>query len=630
MLTESKICVLCGEEKTPEGETKKARFYCMSCGKEWILEKRRSTRFGNFLLGLQQEQKISLLLDSLALFNSTLKMQDLVTSYSSFIHQRLGERNVAILLIDTDRAKIRLAGYKSKKTPLERLVHKIHLDYDVSYGILIRSMTEAKSFYYEMNSEKHPFYKYYSDLTGTKSQLVVPIIYGNHPIGLVTMDYSHDDGSKLRDEQEIMELLTGQFAVALRNAMLYDRSKSQSTHFQNLHLSALTLSKLYLDNHDEMMRMILLTASGFLDTTKNILYENDFDVSHVRIYELNRSAGSPGMNTSIREIPREKVDDILKIKEPIRQGQDFYLPFTLEDGTEFYFHLSREDSNFSMDDFEVLNAYVALAKITIDNTRLYRSMSDQKKIEREIEIAREIQLNLLPRNTPNFPGYEFGGFMEAARGVGGDYYDFITSPDNSEVVICIGDVSGKGVGAGMVMATVRTILHSLVRKKPSPDEILTNINTYLYYNYRDSPTPRFMTMTIISWDPETGIFHYSGAGHGSILVHRNKTNTLEFIETKGIILGIQPDIQSFQNNGEILLNPGDTMLLITDGVTESMNEKGESFEDERVYASFIKNINLDCKSILTEIYKELKQFAGTKEQHDDITMISIKRYGSNQ
>lgn len=624
MQSDSIICVLCGEDNTPEGETKKGRFFC-TCGKEWILEKRKSARYSGLLDKNSSEFKTSLILDSLSLFNSALSLNELVDNFCEFVYNRMEERNISVLLMDIERSKIQLSSYKSKSPILPKTMKKIQLDYDLSHGVLVRSMAEVRSIYYLIDRETHPFYKYYAKLTKTKAQLVVPIIYGSNALGLVTMDYPDIDNQNHAIEQEIMELLVAQFAIALRNSILYDRSKNQSSNFQNLHLSALTLSKLYLDKYDEVMRMMLLAASSFVSTSENYLYEVNHEENSSNVYILLKDHKTGSISISTRSELTESEIELMKLKEPFYKENKIYLPFDSQDGVHFSIHLIRNDEYFTRDDFEVLNAFIALSKITIDNTRLYRKMSDQKKFEREIEIAREIQINLLPKKTPQFPGYEFAGYMEAARGVGGDYYDFITSPDQSEVVICIGDVSGKGVGAGMVMATVRTILHSLVRKQPTPIQILHDINTYLYYNYKDSTTPRFMTMTIILWEPATGEFHFSGAGHGSILVYRKATGSLEIIETKGIILGIEPDITQWNHTGIIYLEEGDRLLLFTDGVTESMNEKGESFDDFRLGKAFQKYSHHSASGILEHISKDLMEFLGNREQHDDITMITISR-----
>jgi sigma-B regulation protein RsbU (phosphoserine phosphatase) len=215
--------------------------------------------------------------------------------------------------------------------------------------------------------------------------------------------------------------------------------------------------------------------------------------------------------------------------------------------------------------------------------------------------------------------------MMPARGIGGDYYDYIIAPNSKELFLCIGDVSGKGVAAGLVMATVRTILHSLVRVKDSPWEIISDINNYLHSSYKDALTPRFMSLILIRWSLETNMIVVSGAGHGDFYIHRADENKIEEVETGGVILGITSDITQFKNEETIVLNKSDTILMFTDGVTEAYNENEEQFGEIALKEKFLDSIFSDPKQILENIYSEVKTFMKDKEQHDDITMVAVRK-----
>jgi serine phosphatase RsbU (regulator of sigma subunit)/transposase-like protein len=618
------VCLLCAEPRVPEGTTRKARFYCNTCGKEWILERRKSTRFSGLVHARDSSDRIAVLLDSLALFNSTLKLEELTKSFIDFVFHKFGKRNIALLLMDLEREKIALAGYRSNSSKIESKIRNLDPDFELSYGVLIRSMSDLRSIYYPIEPESHPFYNFYANLTGTKFQLVVPIVYGPNPLGLVTMDFYDENQEEHREDQELLELLVAQFAVAVRNANLYEKSKQQSNYFQNLHLAALTLSKLYLDNHSEMHRMILLTAASFSDSEIHTLYLQNSAQEKSEILIWNRLTQDSGVHIQTKEWTRED-SEIFQTKDSQFSPKEILLYFKTEDETEYLLCLKKVNNRFSKHDFEVLNAFIALSKITLENAAMYSRIRDQSKMEREMEIAKEIQKNLLPKFLPEFDDFDFTGLMESAIGVGGDYFDFILAPDRSELIACIGDVSGKGVGAGMVMATVRTILHSLVRKKPKPFEILSDINTYLYFNYRDSNTVRFMTMTLLSWKPGTNQIGFSGAGQGNILHFRRKLGKVDEISTNGIILGIQPKIQAWENFNTVEMDPGDVLLLYTDGVNEAKNPQGEQFEEERIIRFLEKFSDLPAKEILEKIYSEIMLFTGKTGQDDDITMICIKR-----
>ena len=176
------------------------------------------------------------------------------------------------------------------------------------------------------------------------------------------------------------------------------------------------------------------------------------------------------------------------------------------------------------------------------------------------------------------------------------------------------------------MVTARTIIHSVIRRLSELKEIVTELNSYLYYNSRNAAIMRFMSLTCLKWARDSNVFHYCGSGHGNLLVYRAKSNTIEVIFTGGTILGIMPDISEYYSEGKIDLEIGDSILMYTDGVTESMNTRGEQLEEEGLLTSFNKHNALKPAEILDGIYRDIKNFSvNIASQHDDITMLIIKR-----
>ncbi|WP_244241908.1 GAF domain-containing SpoIIE family protein phosphatase [Leptospira kanakyensis] len=635
---EDRICLLCAEPQLPNGLTKNGRFFCQTCNREWILEKRKIPRIGKNILSSQE--KTEFLLDNLSLFNSSIDLEDLMQRFTELISVRLKRDKVAVFITNLELGEIKLAYYSTKQKNLQRAIKRITLDYDLSYGILIESLAKGEPCFYKFSEQTHPFYEFYSKLTGTKSQLVIPILYAGTAVGMVTIDYEEEDDSYFEEHQEILQIVVGQFAVSLRNSLLFSKSENQSKNFQSLHTAALTLSQLYLNNHDEMVRMILLTLSGIVESSLTCLVENQTGSSKAKIFKLHRDLENQQIQTKTETIDIQKINSLLQTKETITvdpitdlnfevigiEGKEsMVFPLTLENGTRCVFILTKQNSRFPHDEIEALNAFVSLARITMENSNLYQNLSNKERLEKEIEIAKEIQSTLLPRKAPEAEGFSFGGFMVPARGIGGDYYDFILSPNRNELFICIGDVSGKGVAAGLVMATVRTILHSLVRVKDSPWEILNDINNYLYASYKEAITPRYMSMILLRWNLITGEVQFSGAGHGNFYHYHADSKSLSVIETEGVILGIQPDISRFRNESKLRFDSGDTILLYTDGVTEARNAEETEFSEPKLKSSFLSWISLEPKNILEKIYSELKEFVKEQEQHDDITMVAVRK-----
>ncbi len=635
---EETFCLLCQEPQLPEGITNQGRFYCRTCDKEWILEKRKIPRAAKTVLS--SEEKTEFLLDCLSLFNSSMGLEDLLYRFTELIRDRLKREKLAVFIANLELGDIRLAYYSAKQKSLQRAIKRIHIDYDLSFGVLVESMAKRETKFYALSDQTHPFYKFYSELTGTKAQLVIPILYANTAVGMLAVDYEDDDITQHIEDQDILQLVVGQFAVSLRNSLLYSKSQNQSKNFQSLHTAALTLSKLYLDNHHEMIRMILLTLSGIVESNVACLIEKPKTTMTVKVFKLQRDLDNFQIDTETSMINVASLFHLLHAKETITIDPKEYplfntlgvigkeiviLPVTLENGTDCIFVLAKPDSRFPQDEIEALNAFVSLARITMENATLYENLSKKERLEKEIEIAKEIQSTLLPRKIPETEYISFGGFMMPARGIGGDYYDYIIAPNKKELFLCIGDVSGKGVAAGLVMATVRTILHSLVRVKESPWEIISDINNYLHSSYKDAQTPRFMSLILIRWNLESNTIVVSGAGHGNFYIHRFQENKIEEIITGGVILGIAGDIGKFKNEEAIEMNPNDTILMFTDGVTEAYNEQEEQFGEEALKSVFISSIQNEPKTILENIYSKIKTFMRDKEQHDDITMVAIRK-----
>jgi len=637
-MIEENACLLCQEPQKPEGISQEGKFYCNTCEREWILEKRKIPRSAKALLS--SSSKTEFLLDCLSLFNSSIGIHELLDRFASLVSERMDRNKIAVFISDLELGEIKLLYYSAKHKAIERAIKRIKVDYDLGYGVLIESMASRKSHFYKLKEQSHPFYKFYSELTGTKSQLLLPIVYGNVAVGMLAVDYEVEDFEPYQDDQDILSLVLGQFAVSLRNVSLYDKSQNQSRNFQSLHTAALTLSKLYTHDHEEMIKMILLTLSGIVDSTISCLLELQPSGSEIKIYKLFRNLENYNIHT---EIEIGEISHLLNMLEEsasitvephnhpfflhlgVVGREALILPIKLDNGTDCVFTMVKPESRFPREEIEALNAFVSLARITMENAILYQNLAAKERLEKEIEIAKEIQTTLLPRKPPETPFFKFGGLMMPARGIGGDYYDFILSPDSNELFLCIGDVSGKGVAAGLVMATVRTILHSLVRVRKSTWDIVNDINSYLYQSYKDSNTPRFMSLILMKWSSENQKIIVSGAGHGYFYLYKNSTDALELIDTGGVILGISPDISQFRNEHIIDFAEGDCLFMFTDGVTEALNPQEEQFGEERLIQGIKDAINKQPKEVLEEVWDKIRKFMNDKEQHDDITMVAVKK-----
>ena len=247
----------------------------------------------------------------------------------------------------------------------------------------------------------------------------------------------------------------------------------------------------------------------------------------------------------------------------------------------------------------------------------------KEKIASEMRIAREIQLGMLPRDLAGSAagtGVELEAFLEPARGVGGDLYEVLRTEDGRLVVV-IGDVSGKGVPAALFMAMTMTLVRTLGHRYREPEEIIRQVSEALV---RQNAQEMFVTLFCAIFDPATGRVTCASAGHPSpVLARPGSPATLPVVKTGGLA-GIEPGLEVPRVSLE--LEPGDSLVLYTDGVTEAMNEKDELFGDERLLA-FLREPRPSAAETVSSLVAAVRAFVGKREASDDIAVLALRRKG---
>jgi serine phosphatase RsbU (regulator of sigma subunit)/transposase len=252
------------------------------------------------------------------------------------------------------------------------------------------------------------------------------------------------------------------------------------------------------------------------------------------------------------------------------------------------------------------------------------NLMEQQRIQRELQVAQEIQQMLLPSDFPNVVGYDITSYYQAAKEVGGDLFDFVEVDDHT-TGICVADVSGKGVPGSMVMTMIRTALRLEARGNKNPAEVLSKVNEFVTDDIRKG---MFVTSYYIILDSRERMISFSSAGHNPMILYRGKSKETYYLNPPGFPVGITlPDIHLFSNTikaDRIRLHPDDILIVYTDGITEAMNHKREMFGDERFLAAIRKYGNLDVIEFVNSLKQELQNFTGGYEQSDDITLVAIK------
>ena len=273
---------------------------------------------------------------------------------------------------------------------------------------------------------------------------------------------------------------------------------------------------------------------------------------------------------------------------------------------------------FTEEDLRLLTLLSNLAAIKIENAKLVEQGIEKEKMEKELSLASQIQKDFLPRENPKSEGFEIAGANVPCYQVGGDYYDFIDI-DPERIGITIADVSGKGVSASLLMASLRAALQSEVHSEYDIEKMLKKLNDFIH---RSSGSNKFITFFYGELNKKTSELKYINAGHNPPLIIDPKGN-LRRLESSGFCLGMFPNIDYKME--KLNLGVGDTALLFTDGITESRNKDNEEFEEQRLIQMLKKNTKIGAQDLMDKINEELEEFTIGTEQMDDQTIVVIKR-----
>lgn len=383
-------------------------------------------------------------------------------------------------------------------------------------------------------------------------------------------------------------------------------SKDFGLQFLLILLEHILADKGFLALMDDKGRITTLHSIGFDEETQEWLMTDENAIPWKSTWKGD-NAKSGSVNIPLRE-------------EKGKVAQLFYIGYPLFDvqgklGVIFILFKTEPDYDSILPFYQTM---VTLASTHFANIGLYEQYMEKRLMEEQINIARDIQRELLPKHTPELPDFTLAASSRSATQVGGDFYDFVELPDGKHVIV-IGDVSGKGIPASQLMAMTKSLLKFRLQQGTSLPHAMGDINNYLT---NETPAEKFVTALALLIDQEKKSIDVVNAGHGSLMIYRAAERDFEQIDVDGLALGILNDVD--YSSKHTSYSSGDIFLLFTDGLHEAMSPTREQFGLERIKTIAREMLDSPASKILNRLFKAITKHAEGMPQHDDTTIIIMK------
>jgi sigma-B regulation protein RsbU (phosphoserine phosphatase) len=464
-----------------------------------------------------------------------------------------------------------------------------------------------------------------------KNLISAPLFAGGEYFGMIQAINSMNADGFSQDDLDTLAVLAGHVAQTLRNSWILEEAIRGSREAKSLYEVGIALSS-SLDL-DELLQKILDNLSRVVACDSAVIYlvnprtgnieqivgkgvpEVVEDKLHLKIGQgVTGRVVATGKGVIISDVSSDP--DYIAFRPQTKS--EMAVPLKVGDSVIGAFNLESDWAQaYSEHDLELLNAFASLAAITIERARLHHERMSSRKIVDELAIARRIQMTFLPSQDPTIPGFDISGINTPSADVGGDYYDFIPIVDN-QLGVAIGDVSGKGVPAALIMAAFRASLKAEIRNNFAIRAILMKVNNLLFESVeRDN----YVTAIYSVLDIKNKVLTFSNAGHNPPIL-RKSNGQVEYLREGGLALGTFAN--SAYEERPISLSPGDILLFYTDGVTEAKNDADEEFGVARLLNCLEESKDRTSKEIIKYIVDCANSFASRQKEMDDLTMVIIK------
>lgn len=490
----------------------------------------------------------------------------------------------------------------------------------------IRSIASAD----KLHAMNKPWVEYFASLG---QELIVPIFSQRRVVGLITVGSRMSRKKYAASDKQLIQSLVNLSGAAIEKAVIIEQLKDANRNldhkFQELN-TLFDLSKEFNIGLDvaKVVRLITFALLGQVGVNRYAICLRNEDGLQVIASKLDAEINFEDSLKPLCELKKaERVQDLLKLKKlrgaavTLHQcGVTALIPMHLQSQTKGLIMLGPRlrGGEYSEADLQFLYSLGNLAIISIENARLFREALEKQRLEDELKIAREIQQGLLPAELPAIQGFDIAGINIPSFQVGGDYYDVIEHSDR-DYVVAIGDVSGKGTPAALLMAGVQAVLRTIAPLHLPLPVATGRMNDLICMNTHGG---KFITFFWGVLETESRRFRYVNAGHNPPMLIR-KNGTVQKLEEGGLILGIMKSVAAYQE-GFTDFDQGDVLLMYTDGVSEAMNPDSVDFSEEALEQVAKANRHLSAKDIIGKIRQALEVHTKGSPQSDDITLFVLK------
>ena len=566
-----------------------------------------------------------LLLEVADVVNTTLDLDTTLRRVAELVRKVIDYEIFAILLVNEKTQELRIRfqiGYARELA--ERMKIKI------GQGVTGMAAQRREAIRVD-DVSKHP--EYISAVPNVRSELAIPLIVKNRVIGVLNLEAQQADRFT-EEHKRLLMLIGSRMAVGIENARLYTRTTRQARILVLLNEIARELTSIL--NLDELLKRIaellsrlidyqmfsilLLDAGGEkLQHRFSLRFQENIQLKH----DIGLGKGVVGYAVQHRQAVL--VSDVRKDSRYIllnpETRSELAVPLIYKDKVIGVLDLEHTRRGFFTEDHKrTVTTLAAQVAIAIENARLYEEIARQeKRLERDLALARELQFRLLPQSRPQFTNLEVAAQFMPARAIGGDLYDFVNYSMSSMAMV-IGDVSGKGAPAAIYAALVSGILRSHAPIEPGPAEMLRAVNFSLGERRIEG---QFVSLIYAVWDDGNRSLQVANSGlPRPLYCHDDK---IEVIEATGLPLGLFDDAE--YDEFTFKAKPGDMFVFFSDGILDARNKAGEMFGRTRVEEVVASCTEVSAECVVNSLFKAVSDHTAGVEAFDDETVVAIKVKG---